>query len=219
MQKMKSVLLISLLNITVCAGQKDLLSFFYDIPKDSIVNTLDFGRKSIRGKNIADTVSIYYFFENNKGNLYATGEAYNMDDNTYTQVKYKRIVEAIFSKTISKHLQILSYWLDGTNYLAIYNQTNDSIISTYPFCIFTDGAGESFTHSILFPNNYIFTVETAEKTRIKLIETDTVKKQFIEHKNIIMEGIMIIEDMLPANGKYQKALRLAGISEEGKLYR
>jgi hypothetical protein len=180
------------------------------------VNTLDFGLKSVRGKSIADALSIYYFFGSNKENLYAIGEAYNMDDNTYAEVTYKRIVEAIFSKTISNHVKILSYWLDGTNYLAIYNIAKDSIVSTYPFCIFPD-EGESFTHSILFPNNYIFNVATTEKTRIKLIEVDTVSGQFIEHKNIIMEEIMIVEDISIINEKYQKALKVVGISEEGEL--
>jgi hypothetical protein len=125
-------------------------------------------------------------------------------------------VEAIFSKTISNHVKILSYWLDGTNYLAIYNKTKDTIISTYPFCIFAD-EGEAFTHSILFSNNYIFTVETTEKTRVKLIEIDPDNERFIEHKNIVMEDFMVIENMSPNNEKYQKALKLASISEEGEL--
>ena len=33
-----------------------------------------------------------------------------------------------------------------------------------------------------------------------------------------MEGYMVIENMNPNNEKYQKALELAGISENGELY-
>jgi hypothetical protein len=216
---MKKITIFSIccLIATNCTGQKhDLLSFFDNIKQDSIVNSLDFGLKNIFQKDITDSVSIYYFFENNEDNLYGIGEAYNMDYNTYTEVKYKRTVTALFSKKTNKFV-ILCYWIDEINYLAIYDVTRDFIVSTYPFCKPTTGQGEDFLHSILFANNYIFTIETTEKTRIKLIEIDYINGKFNEHKNIIMDDFMIIEDMSPNNEKYNKALKLAGISETGEL--
>ena len=212
---------ICVLNLTGCPCQTpSLLSFFKEIQTDSIVNTLDFGQKNIYKIDIADPISIYYFFNNDEENLYDTGEAYNMDDNTYTKVRYKRTVTAVFSKTIDS-ITILCYWLDRVNYLAIYNKTKDTIVSTYPFCIYTVAVGESFTHSMLFPNNYIFSIETTDETtvntKVKLIEIDYVNDRFIEHKNVMMESAIYIEDMQLNNEKYQRALELVGISKTGEL--
>ena len=217
MKRIIELFSVCLFYVTNCAGQTNcLLPFFEEIQKDSTVNTLYFFRENIHGEDIPDSVSVYYFFNNNKEKLYAIGEAYDMDDNTYTEYQYKRIVTALFSKTTDT-VTLLSYWLDGINYLAIYNRLKNRIVSTCTFDIPTEGAGEAFTHSILFPNNYIFTIETVEKTRVKLIEIDPVNERFIEHKNMIMENTIYIEDMSSVNEKYQKALELAGISDEGEL--
>jgi hypothetical protein len=216
---MKKILIFLLcwLITTNCIGQKrDLLSFFDNIKQDSTVNSLDFGLRKIHQKDITDAMSIYYFFGNNEDNLYGIEEAYNMDYNTYTEVKYKRIVSALFSKTINKFV-ILCYWLDEVNSLAIYDATKDLIGSTYPFCKLPNGQGEAFLHSILFSNNYIFSIETEAKTRVKLIEIDSVNGKFIERKNVMMNETMYIEDVNPGNEKYQTALNLVGISKTGEL--
>jgi len=204
-----------------CTGQThNLLSFFEEIQRDSTVNTLDFGLKNISGKDITDSVAIHYFFNNDKGKLYAEEEAYNMDDNTYKVVRYKRTVEAIFSKKIDT-INILCYWIDAVNYLAIYNKTKDTIVSNYPFCVLNTAAGETFTHSVLFPNNYIFSIETTDdtttKTRAKLIEIDCVNERFIERKNVVLESAIIIENMDSNDEKYKRALNSVGISEKGGL--
>jgi hypothetical protein len=210
------ILLFCWLTATNCIGQKhDLLLFFDNIKQDSIVNSLDFGLNKIHKKNIPDTISIYYFFENNENNLYGIEEVHDMEYNTYTEVKYKRTVTALFSKTINKFV-LLCYWLDGLNYLAIFDTTKDLIVATYPFCRLI-GQGEEFLYSILFSNNYILCIETEEKTRVKLVKIDYVNGKFIERKNIIMNDTIYIEDVNPDNEKYQIALKLVGISATGEL--
>ena len=97
------------LNTANCISQThDLLSFFKEIRGDSTVNTLDFGLKNIPKKNVPDPLSIRYFFGNNKENLYVVGEAYNMDENTYTEIRYKQTVAAVFSKKVES-IALLCY--------------------------------------------------------------------------------------------------------------
>jgi hypothetical protein len=198
-----------------CNGRNsDLLSFFNTIKEDSIVNTLDIGRKSIKGKIIDDILVIRYFLENKEENLYYIVEEYDMDDNTYSDVTYKRQVFGLFSKKIDSTV-LICYNMDGIYFLSIFNTVKDAIVSTYKFRESPD-EDESFTQSILF-SNYIFTIETESNTHIKLVKIDYPNGKFIEHKNIIMDDFMIIEDVNPNNEKYQKALKLIGISENGEL--
>jgi len=210
---------ICVLNTTGCFSQKnELLSFFEEIHRDSTINTLHLRQMGFNFKDIPDPLAVRYFFDNNEDNLYAIGEAYNMDENTYTEVQYKRTVSAVFSKTIGT-IVILSYWLDGTTYLALFNKTKDSIVATMPFRIPRPAAGEAFLHSILFPSNYIFSIETTHEwttvtTRVKLIEIDFDNEKFIEHNNIELDSPMTISrfDM-----NFQELFELVGISEDGEL--
>jgi hypothetical protein len=210
--------LVCYLITTNCIGQgHNLLSFFDNIALDSIVNTMDFAGKNIREKIIDDSLVIRYFLANKKENLHYLVEEYDMDDNTYSNVTYKRKVFGLFSKKVNSKVLLLCYWMDGINYLAIYNTKIDIISNIYKFRMPPE-EGESFIQSILFPNNYVFTIETEVKTRVKLVEIDYVNGKFIERKNIIMDDIMYIEDVVDhTNEKYQKALKLIGISETGEL--
>jgi hypothetical protein len=199
-----------------CHGNSyDLLSFFNNIRQDSIINTSDFGNKNIQWEIIDDSLVIRHFLSNKEEDLYYTVEEYNMDNNTYSNVIYKRKVFGLFSKKIDSSSVLICYYMDGVYYLSIFNMAINSIVANYKFGEFPDES-ESFTQSILFAN-YIFTIETTEKTRAKLIEIDYINGKFNEHKNIIMDDFMIIEDMSPNNEKYNKALKLAGISETGEL--
>jgi hypothetical protein len=183
----------------------------------AIVNSLDASKmQSSYQKDLPDSLALRYFFNNKKEELYATTEAYNMDENTYKTVTYKRKVNALFSKKIALQKYVICYWLEQAAYLAIYDDSKDAITDSYVFCIPTD-VGEYFTHSILFANNSIFTIETKEQTRLKLIDIDATTGKFVVRKNTLSDSYMVIEDVNPKNEKYKRALSLLGITQDGQL--
>jgi hypothetical protein len=216
---MKKYIIISmcLLHFLICNGQDStLLTFFNEVKVDSIINALNIVKSKYNYNNdIPDKFIIKYFLGGNSDELYTTDEAYNMDDNTYRTIKYKRTVNAILSKKTKTSI-LICYWLDEYLYLSTYDIIKDTVRGSYIFCIPRTNSDE-FTYSILFPNDYIFTIETTDKTNIKLIKIDYANGKFIEQKSIIMDDFMIIEDLSLNNEKYNKALKLAGISETGEL--
>jgi hypothetical protein len=210
------IILFCLQHSILCSGQHStLLTFFNEVRADTILNTLVINEYN-DSKNIPDKFVIKYFLGENSDKLYNTDEAYNMDDNTYKTIRYKRTVKPIFFKKINDYA-LICYWLEEFLYLSTYDMKKDVIVDSYIFSVFY-GISDEFTYSILFPNNYIFTIETTDKTRIKLVKIDYISKKFVEQKNIIMGEIVLIGDILrPDNENYKKAIELMGISKTGEL--
>lgn len=198
---------------TVFSQNYNLLNTFKNVAIDTTVSSLN---RSIIGydrkNNLPDSIVIHYFLENKKEKLYGTTEVYNMDENSYKDVPYKRKVNALFAKQISINIRLLCYWFEEIAYLSIYDIRKDTIVQSYNFCI-PPNAGESFIHSTLYPNNSIFTVETKDKTLLKLTKIDTITYEFKEEKNIFTNDYISAEDVMAENEKYQNALKLLGIEQ------
>ncbi len=198
-------------------GQIKLMSYFNEINKDSTINTLSFGKMGYNyQKDLSDEIIIRYFLKN-KADLYRTIEIYNPDDNIYSDVKVKRVINALFCKKETHNMLLLCYWFGENAYLSMYDNTKDTLLDSYLFCVLPD-EGEIFLHSILFADNYIYTVETRdEETHLRYVKIDFEERKFVIIKDFVTKDYLVIEDLAYKRAKYIKALQEGRFTEEGRL--
>ena len=201
-------------------GQESkLLSFFSLIKNDSIINTRYIKYKGayfcdkFYKNNVPDSITLKYFFGNDTANMYYEMEDYSPDFDRYTSEVIKKIVCPLFYKQFDRYY-LICYKIVHIIYLSIYDIKRDSIISSYIVSDYTDEHGDQVTHSIIFPNNYIASVEIkwSGDYFYKLLKIDIDKKEFVLIKNIKFTNRNIsVEEV------FKKTYQILGINEKGEL--
>ena len=192
-----------------CLKSKHFIDYFPVMQNDSIFNTEIFQNDyySIYEKRqFPDSMALKYFFNNNITEMQAVDEGYNVDNHTYTSTSYIKEVCPFFKKK-SNDLYLLCYGIESVFYLTIYDDKNDKFINTLTISNFSEDVGDEVTHSIIFPNNLIVTLEYRDKVYCKLTKIDFKNHKFIEIKKLTAnEGI-----------DFKEALPILGINENGEL--
>jgi hypothetical protein len=162
-------------------------------------------------KNALDTmVALHYFFDDNVEKMHDVEEGYNADENTYIYTLYTKRVCPLYKKRINKDLYLLCYFIKTITYLTIYDYANDKFESTF---ILIDDSDEAdvFTRSTIFPNNYIVTVQSIDKTYYILSKIDYESRKFIELKKIETDSNQSYNTII------NNAFEALGISITGEL--
>jgi hypothetical protein len=94
-------------------------------------------------------------------------------------------------------------------YLTIYDYQNEKFEST--FMLIDDSDGVDIFISTIFPNNYIVTVQSIDKTYYILSKIDYGSRKFIELKKIEADSNQSYDSIM------NDAFETLGISETGEL--
>ena len=200
-------------------GQESkLLSFFSLIKNDSIINTRYIKYKGayfcdkFYKNNVPDSITLKYFFGNDTANMYYEMEDYSPDFDRYTSEVIKKIVCPLFYKQFDRYY-LICYKIVHIIYLSIYDIKRDSIISSYIVSDYTDEHGDQVTHSIIFPNNYIASIELKWGGNVyyKLIKIDLDRGYFSVLKNIEALGTN-----KPYDEIYKNVFEILGINQKGE---
>jgi len=219
MKKILIKMILISLSLNSIGQGSELLSYFSLIKNDSIVNTRYIKYKGaylcdkFDKNNVPDSITLKYFFGNDTANMYYEVEDYSPDFNTYKTEVVKKLLCPLFYKK-QKDIYLICYDIDNIIYLSMYNIKQDTIISSYVVSDYTDEHGDQVTHSIIFPNNYIASVETKWGGDVfyKLIKIDIDKKEFVLIKNIKTSGKGLNDQEI-----YKKIHQILGINEKGEL--
>ena len=211
------IIFISLCLNSIGQGSK-LLSFFSLIKNDSIVNTRYI---KCRGaylcdkfykNNVPDSITLKYFLGDDTANMYYEVEDYSPDFNTYKTEVVKKLLCPLFYKEYGTKF-LICYEIDNIVYLSIYDIEKDIIISSYIVSDYTDEHGDQVTHSIIFPNNYIASIELKWGGNVyyKLIKIDLDRGYFSVLKNIEALGTNKAYDEI-----YKNVFEILGINQKGE---
>ena len=216
-------ILIKIIFISLCLnsiGQGSiLLSFFSLIKNDSIVNTryIKYRGAYLCDKfyknNVPDSITLKYFLGNDTANMYYEVEDYSPDFDTYKTEVVKKLLCPLFYKEYGTKF-LICYEIDNIIYLSFYDLNHDTIMSSYIVSDYTDEHGDQVTHSIIFPNNYIASVEIkwSGDYFYKLLKIDIDKKEFVLIKNIkFTNRNTSVEEV------FKKTYQILGINEKGEL--
>ncbi len=212
MKKIIILLATSIGFLNASCQNKKILTYFPETENDTIrtIQEQNSYYNISQKNNIPDTMALRYFFDNDIKKMYGTEEGYNVDDNSYTTVSYVKKVCPLFKKA-NKHLYLLCYGIKSVLYLSIYNPVNDKIINSYIISDFTDNLGNAVTHSTIFPNGYIVTVQINDNTHYKLAKIDYELQKIVILKDIKKN------DMSEYDKRYKEAFSVLGITERGQL--
>jgi hypothetical protein len=212
--------------IAKCQNNK-LLSYFPLIDNDSIIHTGDditsrYG--SVCGKfedaPVPDSITLKYFFNNDTSNLYFQASTYDYDNNTFSYGIVKKDFCPIFYKKYNKNTFLLCYYILEIIYLSFYDITNDSLLSSYVVSDCTDENGNIVTHSIIFPDNYIATIEIRDEDpkypKIKVFYR-LVRINYKDKKFEIVKQKNVFEDPQEYEKYYEKVYNILGINKRGEL--
>ena len=211
--------------LSICflsVNSQSLLSYFHFIENDTIINTGDdiLSRIGVlclkfRDNPIPDSITLKYFFNNDTTNMYYEDIVSDLEfpDSTYIYILKKEFCP-LFCKEFFKNYFLICYDIDNIIYMSIYDSDLDTIISSYIVSDYTDEYGNQVTHSIIFPNNYIASVETKWGGDVfyKLIKIDIDKKEFVLIKNIKTSGRGLNDQEI-----YKKIHQILGINDKGEL--
>jgi hypothetical protein len=215
---MKKIILLMLIfagiaDLAKTQTNKQFLDYFPTISKDSIIDTrpmmsLYYG--IVDNNSFPDTIALKRFFNNNKRRMEYVEVDYNADDNIYIYTPLIKKVCPIYKiKYDSTHL--VCYIIRSVVYLSLYDSLQDKFESSLIIANFADDFGNVYTHSTIFPNNYIAMVQVAEKSYYILLKIDYESKKFIEIKRVS------INDGQSYNDIKHYVFNALGISEEGEL--
>jgi hypothetical protein len=161
-------------------------------------------------KNILDTiVALHYFFDDNVEKMHDVFEGYNSDENTYTYTPYTKEVCPLYKKIFNENVYLLCYSIESIMYLTIYNHITDKFESTYT--LIDDSDTIDVFMSTIFPNNYIVTVQSIDKTYYILSKIDYESRKFIELKKIEADSNQSYDSIM------NDAFEALGISSDGEL--
>ena len=199
--------------------ENKLLKYFSVIKNDSIVNTRKMNKVNIcskfRDNPVPDSITLKYFFNNDTSNMYYEDVVSDLEfpDSTYIYIIKKEFCPFFYKKFL-KNIFLLCYEIEHVIYLSFYDLNQDTIISSYIVSDYTDEHGDQVTHSIIFPNNYIASVETKWGGDVfyKLLKIDIDNKKFVLIKNIKTYG-----GNLDDYAVYKRTYEILGINEKGEL--
>lgn len=217
---MKRVIIIAILSICVLSvNSQSLLSYFHFIENDTIINTGDdiLSRIGVlclkfRDNPIPDSITLKYFFNNDTTNMYYEMEDYSPDFDKWTSEVIKKTVCPFFYKKYNE-FYLICYEISNIIYLSFYDLKHDTIISSYIVSDYTDEYGNQVTHSIIFPNNYIASIELKWGGNVyyKLIKIDLDRGYFSVLKNIEALGTNKAYDEI-----YKNVFEILGINQKGE---
>jgi hypothetical protein len=196
---------------------QELLKYFSTIKNDSIVDTGEMHIASLCSKYdenpLPDSITLKYFFNNDTENMYYKAVDYSTDFDTWHTSIIKKTTCPFFYKKFNEYY-LICYEIDYIIYLSIYDSKRDTILSSYVVCDITDENGNQVTQSIIFPNNYIASVETMWGGDVfyKLLKIDIGKNKFILIKNIKTSGEHLTDEEI-----YKRTYQILGINEKGEL--
>jgi hypothetical protein len=206
----KVLLIIAFTGCLNAQGQntKKLLDYFPDLQtKDTIITSRQLWHAI--PKNEMDTIlALQYFFNNDVNQMHDIDVGYNMDDNIYIYTPYTKKIKPLY-KVKEKDTYLLCYSISSVIYLTIYDCKNDK--SGDVFIVVDETDYNWSTHSTIFPNNYILTVNRENKAYYILSKIDYESRKFIEVKKI-ETNIYQDEDDL-----WENAFEALGISRTGEL--
>jgi len=211
------ITIVFLVNLTSYSQENKLLKYFLIIKNDSIINTGKMHIATLCSKfyknPVPDSITLKYFFNNDTANMYYEVEDYSPDFNTYKTEVVKKLLCPLFYKK-QKDIYLICYDIDNIIYLSMYDIKQDTIISSYVVSDYTDEHGDQVTNSIIFPNNYIASVEIKWNGDYfyKLLKIDIDKKEFVLIKNIKFTNRNI-----SVNEVFKKIHQILGINEKGEL--
>lgn len=198
--------------------QSRLLMYFNPVKNDSIIDTRNMTREmaflcSKHEINIfSDSISLKYFFNNDTSNLYYEYDGYNVDDNVFIHFRNKKMVCPLFYKKLGG-FYLICYDIERITYLSIYDENCDKIYSTFIFRDFMDVLGNQITHSILFSNNHIASIETSYEGDVyyKLFKIDINNFKFSLIKELSINGKSLTDQEI-----YTQTYPILGINEKGE---
>jgi len=211
------IIIFLITKISVFSQQNELLKYFSSIKCDSIITTRKMNKVNICAKfyknPVPDSITLKYFFNNDTTNMYYEMEDYSPDFDKWTSEVIKKTVCPFFYKKYNEYY-LICYEISNIIYLSFYDLKHDTIISSYIVSDYTDEYGNQVTHSIIFPNNYIASVETKWGGDVfyKLIKIDIDKKEFVLIKNIKTSGRGLNDQEI-----YKKIHQILGINDKGEL--
>jgi hypothetical protein len=207
------ILIITFVNVinASCQDTKKLSDYFPDVQnKNIIMNTENLWR--LNTNNPLDTIiALKYFFDNDTKKMHYIYQSYNMDDNTYTDVPYMKEIYPLY-KIKYKDVYLLCYKLESVTDLMFYDYKNDEIISVFTAGDNSDEYGNIYTYSVIFPNNYIATIQFYDQVYYILYKIDYNTKKFIEVKKVEVDPTEQNDNTIRSNLFYT-----LGISEIGEL--
>ncbi|MDR2008949.1 MAG: hypothetical protein LBQ22_00510 [Bacteroidales bacterium] len=210
--KKNFILIISITNFISANGQdlKKILDYFPTLPsKDTIIDSGYLWNMLDTKKEIDTVLTLKYFFNGNVDEMHDIFEGYNADENTYTYTPYTKNVYPIYKKKKNEYLYLLCYCLESVMYLTIYDYQNEKFEST--FILIDDSDGVDIFISTIFPNDYIVTVQSIDKTYYILSKIDYESRKFIELKKIEADSNQSYYSIM------NNAFETLGISETGEL--
>lgn len=185
---MKRVLTISLLIylfIDVSCQKKTLMPYFPERTSDTLINTLQEQNhyyKRMDKFTLPDKIALKYFFNNDINEQNSIEEGYNVDENSYKTVKFKKKVCPLFLINNNSRT-ILCYAIESCIYLAFYDINSDSISKSFKISDFSDDMGNIEIHSLVYPSGYIITVDVEDEIHYKLNKIDYENQTFIPMGN------------------------------------
>jgi hypothetical protein len=193
-----------------CQDNKNLLDYFPDLQNENLIINTGTLWKLNTSNPLDTTIALKYFFNNDTKKMHYVYQAYNMDDNTYTDVPYIKEVYPLY-KIKKGDVYLLCYNLESVIDLIFYDYKNDKIISTFTIGDDSDEYSNIYTYSIIFPNNYIAAIKVTEKVYYILSKIDYEVHKFIELKRV--EANRNQSDYAIMNNVFDAL----GISETGEL--
>jgi hypothetical protein len=207
------ILIIAFTNVinASCQDTKKLSDYFPDVQNENInMNTGNLWRLNT-GNPLDTVIALKYFFDNDTKKMHDVYQAYNMDDNVYTDVPYIKKIYPLY-KIAVKNVYLLCYKLESITNLLFYNYNDDKIITTFMIGDDSDEYGNIYTYSVILPDNYIATIQFYDKVYYILYRIDYEAKKFIELKKIEVDPANSNDTEIKSN--LYDAL---GISEPGEL--
>ena len=212
--------IIFMLMFIVCMNAKGqnsnkFLDYFPSISRDSTIRTRQqFVRlyyKIVDENSFPDSIALKRFFDNDPQKMEDMEIGYNVDDNTYIYTSFIKKV-CPFYKIKNEKTYLLCYVIESVAYLSFYDSINNKIENTLIVSDFSDDLGNVVTHSIIFPNNNIVTVQIrSEKINYVLLRIDYKSHTFLELKKIETESNQSDDSIM------DNSFDILGISKEGEL--
>jgi hypothetical protein len=218
MMKRFFILMVMIVNTTNANSQnvKKILDYFSDLYSEDTIMDSEYFIKLYRSdeseKNILDTtLALHYFFNDNVADMHDIEIGYNADENIDIYTPYTKKVRPLYKKLIDKDNYLLCYGIKSIMYLAMYNSQIDKIENNFVIVDIADDYGNWYTYSTIFPNNYILTLQVADKAYYILSKIDYESRKFIELKRIETTKNQTDDDI------WNNAFNALGISRTGEL--
>jgi hypothetical protein len=212
MKRMFTLMIILAIIINAnCQNNKKLSDYFPDIQDENAIMKTGNLWKLNSNNPLDTTIALKYFFDNDTKKMHDVYQAYNMDDNTYTDVHYIREIYPLY-KIKNKEIYLLCYKLESVTDLMLYDRKNDIIISTFTIGDNSDEYGNTYTYSVILPNNYIATIKFYDQVYYILYKIDYEAKKFVELKKTEINPTDQNDNTIRTNLFYA-----LGISETGEL--